>query len=123
MTTTPAALLTTAAQRLREAATADYVTPGPWYVHEAYGFLRVDNDRDKTRGAWTVKTGADLAEENRGIAEYIALMHPGVALALADWLEHFAKTQFDPEASVQVTDQSHEMALAVAWQILGEVAS
>lgn len=107
----PAETLTAAAKLLRERATADYITPGPWYVHEAYGFLRVDNDRDKTREAWTMKTGADLAEENRGTAEYIALMHPNVGLALAYWLESAARDaeQIGPDS----------FALTVAGQLLG----
>lgn len=122
---TPATELRRAARYLRGAATADYVTPGPWIVHEAYGFLRVDNDRDKTREAWTMKTGADLAEENRPTAEYIALMHPGVGLALADWLELTAdvinsRTIADPSDEYTV-DISDEQALVVARAILGQV--
>lgn len=131
---TPATELRRAARYLRGAATADYVTPGPWIVHEAYGFLRVDNDRDKTREAWTVKTGADLADENRPTAEYIALMHPGVGVALARWLKGAARAH---EATVQaaaqvfgddetardewIAKQTNGEALAVARAILGQV--
>lgn len=110
----PTEELTAAAKLLRQRATADYVTPGPWHVHEAFGFLRVDNDRDKTREAWTVKTGADLAEENRATAEYIALMHPGVGLALAYWLESAARDAEQIGAD--------PFALTVARQILGGVS-
>lgn len=35
---------------------------------------------------------------------------------LAAWLEHEA-TRYDPEATVQVTDRSHEIAIAVARAI------
>ena len=111
----PADELRAAAQLLRERATAPYVQPGPWHVHEAYGFLRVDNDRDKTSEAWTVKSGADVAEENRGTAEWIALMHPGVGEALADWLEATADY-----CTVSVTHPTHVVrALAVARALLG----
>lgn len=113
MPDSPADQLTAAAKLLREHATADYVTSGPWIVHEAFGFLRVDNDRSKTREAWTVKTGADLAEENRHTAEYIALMHPGVGLALADWLDSAAQ-------DAELIGPDHR-ALAVARQLLGGV--
>lgn len=131
MPDSPADQLTAAAKLLRERATADYVTSGPWIVHEANGFLRVDNDRDTTRKAWTVKTGADLAEENRDTAEYIALMHPGVGLALADWLDREAaiwndlettKAELGPKGLKLTWGLStHAEALAVARQILGQV--
>ncbi|MFC8447600.1 hypothetical protein [Kitasatospora sp. NPDC057223] len=111
---TPAETLTAAAAKLRATATADYVQPGPWIVHQANGFLRVDNDRDTTREAWTVKSGADLAEEARGTAEYIALMHPGVGLALADWLDSAAV------GAELIGPDRH--ALAVARLLLGEAA-
>ncbi|WP_060887648.1 hypothetical protein [Streptomyces caniscabiei] len=48
-----------------------------------------------------------------------AAMHPEVGGALADWLDLFANTEFDPEADIQVTDRSHECALAAARAILG----
>jgi hypothetical protein len=51
-----------------------------------------------------------------------ALAPPPVALALADWLEFFARAEFDPEAGIRVTDGSHEKALAVARAVLGEGA-
>jgi hypothetical protein len=116
----PAAELRTAAKLLRERASA--ATPGPWHVHEANGFLRVDNARDKTREAWTGKSGADLAEENRDTAEWIALMHPGVGEPLADWLERQAATW---STSVPVHDTctpatcAATAALAVARALLG----
>ena len=111
---TPAETLAAAANLLRKRATADYVQPGPWIVHKANGFLRVDNDRDTTREAWTVKSGADLAEEAQGAADYIALMHPGVGLALADWL--------DDAAEGDEHGEHNPYALAVARLLLGEDA-
>ena len=44
---------------------------------------------------------------------------PTYAPALADWLELFAATAYDPHADIQVTSRSHEVALTLARQILG----
>jgi hypothetical protein len=121
---TPATELRAAAAKLRAfAAEAGHRASGPWIVHEAYGFLRVDNDRDKTKEAWTVKAGADLAEENRPTAEYIALMHPGVGLALADWLEATAGEMQAADGTEYAYSEfaSWTAALAVARQFLGQV--
>lgn len=52
-----------------------------------------------------------------GISEYVATLHPAVPAALADWLDHFATTRYDPAAGIQVTDQSHQVALAVVRAI------
>jgi hypothetical protein len=109
---TPTETLTAAATLLRKQVKA--ATDGPWIVHQANGFLRVDNDRDTTREAWTVKSGADLAEENRDTAEYIALMHPDVGLALADWLNDAAEGDDHGE--------HNPYALAVARLLLSEAA-
>jgi len=118
----PAETLTAAAQKLRAAATADYVTPGPWIVHDANGFLRVDQPGPPSK-AWTVKTGADLAEENRGTAEYIALMHPGVGLALAGWLEDAEERLRAAEASavrVWANPDADDLAERAKW-VAGQV--
>ncbi|MFJ3597928.1 hypothetical protein ACIPRU_15595 [Streptomyces sp. NPDC090126] len=54
-------------------------------------------------------------------AEHIALMHPGVGLALATWLESAAERLGDAEASLAaLLDPS---ALAVARQLLGTSAA
>jgi hypothetical protein len=80
---TPAAELRAAAERLRQAATA--ATPGPWHVT-----VCGPNDDD----AYVVSPSRPvvIAEEPAGAggqrdAAFIAAMHPGVALALAEWLE------------------------------------
>ncbi|MEU6237391.1 hypothetical protein [Kitasatospora sp. NPDC047058] len=114
MTDQPADLLTTAANRLRAAATL-YGDPGPWTIHQGNGFLRVGPAVAPRRG-WTPQPGADLPEERRDTAEYIALMHPGVGLALADWLETSAE-YYQPG----VTHPTHVVrALAVARAVLGQ---
>ena len=48
-----------------------------------------------------------------------AVMHPPVARALADWMDLFAATEYDPEAGIQETSRRHECALALARQING----
>ena len=75
------------ADRLREAARvlrerAEAATPGPWRsVQGASGdlwWVELPNTAD---------VALDLHGEN---ATYIATMHPGVGLALADWLDDIA---------------------------------
>lgn len=80
-----------ASARLRQAAAllrerAGGTTPPPW-THEAdeHGDHRVG---DTARTAWVAYTGEDDdGPEARADAAYIATMHPGVALLLADLLE------------------------------------
>ena len=110
---TPADELRAAAEKLR--ALADAATPGPW---EQTGIGDY---------GWTVTTpGTHVAETDdsdrgRADADWIAAMHPGVGLALADWLD-LAATEYDPAADVQETDRSHDAALAVARAVLGRPA-
>ena len=98
------------AQRLRDAAKvlrerAEDATPGPWHA--------VVND---VRGVARVLMTPDV--ENFAIhgypndARFIATMHPGVALALADWLTE--ETVGRPFTAVS------SRALAVADLILGD---
>ena len=92
---TPAEELRTAAKLMRERVQG--ATAGPWTVREEHG-------RDIADEGWSdvrvVRPGAGVAitylsnvlegsphEDN---AAYIASMHPGVALAVADWLARFA---------------------------------
>ena len=107
------------AQRLRDAAKvlrelAGAATPGPWeagdrcvWSRQPDGFYDDDVVNDSESGAGGCTTG-----EN---ATFIATMHPGVALALAGWLEAatagYLSTRLDwsPEPA----------ALAVADLILG----
>jgi hypothetical protein len=92
VTTTPdpAAELRAAANRLRELAGA--ATPGRWRTSPgnkvsenvmARGRLVIDGGGQSWPDGKSVVYGAALTAD----AEYIAGMHPGVALTLADWLE------------------------------------
>lgn len=100
-----------AAETLRERAEAvAFGTEDPWY-----------GDPD------TVSLGAPAVD-----AAYIATLHPGVGLAVADWLDHqayefdrYMNRQMDPTRrfnSLWLTkaQDEHADALAVARQINGE---
>lgn len=45
---------------------------------------------------------------------------PPYAEAFARWMEHFAATEYDPHASIVVTSNRHELAMAAARDVLGE---
>ena len=128
---TPADLLRAAATNLREAATA--ATPGPWTWNRWHSddckpacndpacFLMIvgsskygvvgDTNTDKPEVFYVERS---VQERGEGDAQYIALMHPGVGTALADWLDSAA------EDAEQIGPDPH--ALAVARSVLGEVA-
>lgn len=86
------------ADRLREAArvlreVAAGAEPGPWEVRGGGLIARASSS---PRFVWPPHATADgqywegQREHNRATATYIATMHPGVALALADWLDDTA---------------------------------
>lgn len=95
-----AELLHQAAHLLRQRAGAG--RPGPWNTH-SHGYkdtpddttweLRTDN-LDDTVGytivAETTATGPTQTQEAENDLTYLALMHPPVALALADLLDNIA---------------------------------
>lgn len=112
----------TAAEFLREAATllrerAEKATPGPWIVQEHDGQANVlaasvpvamDSDEYYGYGACSPAN-----------AQYLVAVHPGVALALADWLDLMVHgvVAVGTEAALQTVD--FYKALAVAEAILG----
>jgi hypothetical protein len=105
-----------AAKLLRERA--DAATPGPWQhmclgsegclVLRATGTLRERGPHGRVARFGQKEWQADHAD-----AEYVATMHPGVARALADWLD---RTVTDDEYG-EVT--GFDEALAVARACLG----
>ena len=128
-----------AAAVLRERAEA--ATPGPW---EGY----YDDSSRPFWGVNTYRTGDQVAmhdlddcyEERHGVggsdAYYIATMHPGVGLALADWLS-FVEQRHGPafldrdekpscnyvgcyENAEEYPCEDAQAAIAVARLILGE---
>lgn len=112
-----------AAEKLRQHA--KMATPGPWRTHDTYvpagGYtatVLVGEGNDTRPVAWVPSFSNEPNEIDRQAypdAIYIAAMHPGVALLLADWLEATARRMGYTERGV---DPAH--ALALAREILGE---
>jgi hypothetical protein len=113
-----------AAEVLRERATA--ATEGPWRVcAEGSEGSRIAPDsgdkRERTRFIG-IMNGRVQPEDGRN-ARYAATMHPGVGLALADWLDQCAKgaccdgCMADPAA-----DPLREQALRIARLINGSAS-
>lgn len=93
--TAPADELRAAAETLRDLAKA--ATPGPWRQHDThlgqYGHTATvlsgeGNDTDLR--AWLPTMSQESWDETRNVwadGAYIAVAHPGVGSALADWLD------------------------------------
>jgi hypothetical protein len=82
--TTPANEIHAASNRLL--ALTENATPGPWATAEGtipHGY-RVGT-ADETE--WVAWTGAITEDRSEADAAFIATMHPGVASALAAWLQ------------------------------------
>ncbi|MFE2407053.1 hypothetical protein ACFXDE_01780 [Kitasatospora sp. NPDC059408] len=110
---------------------ADLLAAAAEVLREHVGYLELHG----IRGPWTVHSGPSgypQAISNVGVplliantftdpkappvaATYIALMHPGVGLALADWLDVAAVTW------TNLTNANQDAALAVARAVLGQV--
>lgn len=136
MTATPAAELRQAAQRLRELVAAvreashtdwgdepwravECAKRAPGEVSEMCPCIVAQGDTPLGKAFPLTQYVADAETEQH--AAFIAALHPGVAVALADWLET-AATYLGDEP--QVTYPSHVVrALAVARQILGTPAA
>lgn len=123
------AILRRAANLLRDKANA--ATPGPWSCANEHELLGPEADP-----AWCIsqmKPGyesmsptdgyvGDLAEvwcDDRGSCpdgEYIALMHPPVALALADWLDDHADA-FSQEVVIDLDGGAIDVARAVLREV------
>lgn len=80
-------LLRRAAEVLRKSA--EVATPGPWSADRGtkHNWV-VDGDPRSADHAWVALMMFGECEQD---ARYIALMHPPVALALADWLDSAAR--------------------------------
>jgi hypothetical protein len=82
----PAAELTAAAKELRASATAaEHVSPGPWSLDQSTYDAGIIYAADEA--TIVVDRSLDDAEDDHGDMPYLALMHPGVGLAVADLLE------------------------------------
>ncbi|MFE1321629.1 hypothetical protein [Kitasatospora phosalacinea] len=115
---TPEQTLTAAAQKLRAAATA--ASPGPWTVNDTTypESIHDATGRDIISGSrWGGE--ARIFDEDAD-ATWTALAHPGVGLALADWLDTAARYASRRPADHQTSTPFLAAALAVARQILGD---
>lgn len=100
--TTPADKLRAAAEKLRKLT--GQAIEGPWTAtwseqqYELKGPSSVDPIAEWTYAiaTWEPKASEQRAECDTADADYIAAMHPGVGLALADWLESEAEFGADP---------------------------
>jgi hypothetical protein len=110
--TTPADEITTAANRLL--ALTEAATPGPWATADgAIPHGHRVGTADETE--WVAWTGAITEERSEADAAFIATMHPGVASAIAAWLQVEAFQVMHNGRSIATTHH----ALAVARQING----
>ncbi|MGW4648075.1 hypothetical protein [Kitasatospora sp. NPDC004289] len=116
---TPAQTLRAAAKKLRQQA--DGVTAGPWthdpdVVWNAHPHFNREFVGAPAEYGNAIVASTGTPEDPQALvdADWIALMHPGVGTALADWLDSAA------EDAEQVGPDHH--ALAVARQLLAEVA-
>lgn len=118
---TPAAVLKGAADEIRQLATE--ATPGPWHAWAGtYPHLVIQGPPGVLSEAKGI-VSTNLAVNERADSSWIAALHPGVGMALADWLESTAATVeavTRKHADAAPTD-AHWLApaLAVAQQILG----
>lgn len=113
--TTPAALLRQAADKLRQLATAEGITPGPWLSMDGGDRLLWDGPGAELLPPRYV---VDEPMSNGANAALIATLHPGVAVALAAWLESEAqRLGASTHPDWQETVAPH--AVAVARAVLG----
>ncbi|MFB6665893.1 hypothetical protein ACFUJX_19745 [Streptomyces rubiginosohelvolus] len=125
----PAEQLRAAAELLREAA--GHATPGPWRTHDTHlggvggHTATVLTDRPNTNDteliAWLPTMSHEPWDEARNAwrnAGWVALMHPGVGLAVAALLADYADDWHSCPEDHPGT-KLDEYALALARQVLG----
>lgn len=121
----PAARLKLAADKLRTLATA--ATPGPWegvVDHHQRGEVNASVWADSID--YYVTEQVTSGERHEDDARYIGLVHPGVGLSIADWLERQGRVAAEVEQYLGeefqdgALDQNIHDALAIASQILQE---
>ncbi len=109
------------AELLRKAAAtlrmrADIATDGPWRVSaEGSEGSRIApaSGTKREQARFIANINGRIQPQDGSNAAYIAMMHPGVGLALADWLEDAALRR-------QYTPTPPDRALAIARLIVGE---
>lgn len=110
----PAATLRRAAALMRERAAA--ATPGPWQHmclgSEACMVLRTNGTpRDRGRGR-VARFGQKEWKADHADADHVMGMHPGVALAVADWLD---ETAGHADSGCQCPRVQHALSVARAY--------
>lgn len=85
------ALLRRAATKARE--TAQAAAPGPWHMDAEQRIYAED-------GSYVTSPWTDELERDADL-DHIALWHPGVALAVADWLESVADLHEETPADIR----------------------
>ena len=107
--TTPAEQLRQAAKLMRERAeAASLLSPPPWYVVPAEGMPPVP---------WVKSAKCHVIAPGYLVdCEHIAGMHPGVALAVADWLDRFGDKMY----CYGPAEFDHALAIARAFLGTGE---
>lgn len=112
MPETPADTIRRAAQLMRERATA--ASPGPWHIGNAV-------DPTTPCNVHTFPGAQDVADNVGWLdAEHIAAMHPGVALAVAAWLDTWHPYGLTDETVADDWAEEYQHALAVSRAYLGE---
>lgn len=108
-----------AAETLRERAGNASSGDGPTHSHEWFSDLTYMSKRYEVVA---VNEGSIIASNlDRWAAEYIATMHPGVGLALADWLDTRAELH-ELTARLEVPNLDNCPGLALARLINGGAA-
>jgi hypothetical protein len=147
MTETPAETLRRAAEKARGLAAA--ATPGPWQTHDTHlpvgghtATVLSGEGNDTELRAWLPTWDHEPWSEVHNVwndAAYIAALHPGVALLIADWLDAEADCHEGGmtvsqalcgmasdigagEYRIQVAASTLDQAVAVARALLGEEA-
>ncbi len=103
------------AQRLRDAAKvlrgrAEAATPGPWIAEYSKKSGHCVIDAESRNALDSVARATHFRDV--GDATFIATMHPGVALALADWLDSVAGRATDIANTLILSGQAWAVARA-----------
>lgn len=121
MTDNPAELLRHASTLIR--SLGEHVSPGPWMTSNSRTHWLAD-DVVFGQSVWMANRISQVCNVHYGQnrkpdAAWIALMHPGVGMALAAWLDSLTGIEISEHGPM---DEEFRHALAVARALLGEVA-
>lgn len=130
MTDNPAALLRRAAALIR--SLGEHVSPGPWMTSNSRTHWLADDvvfgQSVSMANRISQVCNVDYGQNRKPDAAWIALMHPGVGAALAEWLDTVAGEMTAVEGTeYRAIGNGHDFeswnaALAVAHALLGEAA-